>query len=123
MVDFGIGDDGFQTIISSTSETLSGDAPLYTVALDGDGTFQLEGGYFFIGLSESLVDQKHLVRREEGIARRANKNASARMQSDRMRLLLAAYRTQMRNIRFLGEQMRALAQAGAAGRKNVSQLI
>lgn len=74
MVEFGIGDEiafgdhGFQRITSLTSETLSGDTPLYTVALDGDGTFQLEGGYVFIGLSRSLVDQEQvgLMRQEKG---------------------------------------------------------
>lgn len=64
MVEFGIGDNiafgnhGFQKITSLTSETLPGDTPLYTVALDGDGTFQLEGGYVFIGLSGSLAKHK-----------------------------------------------------------------
>ncbi len=73
MVEFGTGDkiafgnSGFQKITSLTYEVLAGDTPLYTVALDGDGTFQLEGGYVFIGLSGGLVDQKQvgLMRQEE----------------------------------------------------------
>ena len=70
MVEFGIGDriafgdDGFIEITDMTSETLSGDTALYTVALDGDGTFQLEGGYVFLGLSGKPASQSVVLRRE-----------------------------------------------------------
>ena len=66
MVEFGVGDkiafgnSRFQKITSLTSEILPADTPLYTVALDGDGTFQLEGGYVFIGLSGGLAGQKQV---------------------------------------------------------------
>jgi len=42
---------GFQDITSLTAQDLANDTPVYTVALDGDGTMQLEGGYVFMGLS------------------------------------------------------------------------
>lgn len=64
MVEFGLGDkiafgdDGFQEITSLTSEELSVDTPLYTAALDGDGTMQLEGGFVFIGLAGHFVESQ-----------------------------------------------------------------
>lgn len=61
MVEYGLGDkiafgdEGFKEITSLTFEELESDTPLYTVALDGDGTMQLDGGFVFIGLSGKMV--------------------------------------------------------------------
>jgi len=38
-----------------TPQDLANDTPLYPVALDGDGTMQLEGGFVFMGLSGALA--------------------------------------------------------------------
>lgn len=67
MVEFGMGDkiafgdQGFIEITDLTSETLSETTPLYTVALDGNGTLQLEGGFVFLGLSGKPASQSDSV--------------------------------------------------------------
>lgn len=64
MVEFGVGDKiafgdgGFEEITSLTHQVLPEDTQLYTVAVDGNGTIQLEGGFVFIGLSGKIVQDK-----------------------------------------------------------------
>lgn len=67
MVEFGVGDKiafgagGFQKITSLTYEELDATTPLYTVALDGDGTMQMEGGFIFIGLAGHMLKESRLM--------------------------------------------------------------
>lgn len=56
-----MGDAGYQKITLITSEILSPDTQLYTVAVDGDGTLQMENGFVFIGLAGRMSPDPHLT--------------------------------------------------------------